>query len=51
MNEEISFLDIAKIIHEAMTNHICINKPTLEQILESDQWARKYSRKKVDEWQ
>lgn len=51
LNEEISFLDISKIIHDAMINHICINKPTLEQILESDQWARKYSRKKVDECQ
>lgn len=48
LNRKILFTDIGEIIHDTMKNHICINEPTLEQILESDRWAREYSRKKVD---
>lgn len=48
LNRKILFTDIGEIIHDTMKNHICINEPTLEQILESDSWAREYSRKKVD---
>lgn len=46
---KISFLKIPRIIHEVMKTHICINKPSLEEILEADSWAREYSRKKVVE--
>lgn len=48
LKRTISFAKIAQIIHEAMANHICINRPSLEEILESDRWAREYSRKKVE---
>ena len=33
LNREIRFLDIPKIIHMVMEKHICINRPTLEDIL------------------
>ncbi len=46
LKEEISFLEIAQIIHEAMQAHICINRPSLDDILESDAWARIFSRKR-----
>jgi 1-deoxy-D-xylulose-5-phosphate reductoisomerase len=49
LNRSISFMDIPKIIHKVMEAHICINRPTLDQILESDKWARDYSRRKVEE--
>ena len=49
LKEKISFNKIPQIIHETMENHICISKPSLEEILESDKWAREYSRKKVCE--
>lgn len=47
LNGKISFLQIPNIIHEVMEMHICINKPSLEEILEADNWAREHSRKKV----
>ena len=50
LNRVIKFLDIPKIIHSVMKDHICISSPSLEEILESDEWARKYSREKVDEF-
>lgn len=50
LNKEISFMDIPRLIHDTMISHIDINKPTLEQILESDTWARGFSRKKVELW-
>ncbi|HHX59618.1 MAG TPA: 1-deoxy-D-xylulose-5-phosphate reductoisomerase [Epulopiscium sp.] len=50
LNRAISFMDIPKLIHDTMEAHICINKPSLTQILESDQWAREFSREKVDAW-
>ena len=48
LNGKITFTEIPKIIHTVMEEHICISSPTLEQILESDAWARTCSRKKVD---
>ncbi|NLI89199.1 MAG: 1-deoxy-D-xylulose-5-phosphate reductoisomerase [Epulopiscium sp.] len=51
LNRKISFMDIPKLIHDTMEAHISINKPTLNQILECDKWAREFSRKKVDLWQ
>lgn len=50
LDEEISFTTISKLIHDTMESHICINKPTLEEILASDKWAREFCRKKVDGW-
>ena len=50
LKEEITFLEIPKLIHDTMESHIYISKPTLDQILEADNWAREFSREKVDGW-
>lgn len=47
LERKIHFMQIPEIIHRVMDQHICINKPSLEQILESDRWAREYSREQV----
>ncbi len=47
LNKHFSFMQIPEIIHSVMDQHICINRPSLEQILESDRWAREYSREQV----
>ncbi len=47
LNKEISFLQIPEFIHRTMDKHICISKPSLEQILECDRWAREYCREQV----
>jgi len=47
LNKQIGFLQIPEIIHRVMEAHISISKPSLEQILECDQWARKYCREQV----
>lgn len=47
LNKQISFMQIPEIIHRVMDKHICINKPSLEQVLECDRWAREYSREQV----
>lgn len=47
LNKQIDFLQIPEIIHRVMDHHICISKPSLEEILESDRCAREYSRKQV----
>jgi len=41
LSGNIKFIHIPKIIHKIMEKHKLIKKPTLEQILESDEWARK----------
>ncbi len=38
--EKIKFLDIAESIAQVMAAHQSITKPTLEQIIAADQWAR-----------
>ncbi|SCG83412.1 1-deoxy-D-xylulose-5-phosphate reductoisomerase [Proteiniborus sp. DW1] len=40
LNNQIKFLEIPEIIHNTMTRHITINNPTLDDILDSDKWAR-----------
>lgn len=47
LNKQITFMQIPEIIHTVMDKHICINRPSLEQILECDRWAREYSREQV----
>ena len=37
---KISYLDIAMKIREVMDKHQLIEKPSLDQILEADSWAR-----------
>lgn len=50
LKEKISFIEIPKMIHAAMEAHICINKPSLDQVLGADEWTREFCRKKVDQW-
>ncbi|WP_352419637.1 1-deoxy-D-xylulose-5-phosphate reductoisomerase [Proteiniborus sp.] len=40
LNNKIGFLDIPEIIYKVMDKHIMIKTPTLDDILESDKWAR-----------
>lgn len=46
-NRKIAFLDIEKLVEEAMYAHEWVNNPSLEQLLEIDQWARDFVKKKV----
>jgi 1-deoxy-D-xylulose-5-phosphate reductoisomerase len=41
---KIGFLDIVRIVHDAMDAHSPIENPTLEQILKVDSWAREKAR-------
>ena len=43
LNGEIKFTDIPKIIEKTMSAHICKLNYTLEDIIEADIWARKFS--------
>ncbi|KAK4522826.1 hypothetical protein GAYE_PCTG30G0716 [Galdieria yellowstonensis] len=46
-NEEISYLEISKVIEYVMDRHengLFIEQPSLEDILDADQWARKTAR-------
>ncbi len=45
LNNKIKFYDIPKIISKVLKNHRFIKTPTLEQILESEIWARNFARK------
>lgn len=47
LKRQITFLQIPQIIHEVMTKHICINKPSLDEIIGIDEWARVMSRQEV----
>ena len=38
--KNLSFLGISKLVEEVMDRHDTITSPGLQQILESDQWAR-----------
>ncbi|MCD8028630.1 MAG: 1-deoxy-D-xylulose-5-phosphate reductoisomerase [Erysipelotrichaceae bacterium] len=46
-NKKIAFLDIEKLVEEAMYAHQWVENPTLDQLLEIDQWARDFVLKKV----
>ena len=41
LKNKIRFLDIPRIIYKTMNSHKTIKNPSLEEILEVDQWARK----------
>ena len=47
LNKQIGFMQIPELIHRVMEKHICISKPSLEEILECDRWARAYSREMI----
>lgn len=43
LKKRIAFLDIAKMIYNTVGKHTLVKNPSLEEILESDRWARKYT--------
>ena len=47
LSHKIRFLQIPKVIEATLTKHEKINKPTIDQILEIDQWAREFSKEVV----
>ena len=47
LKKQITFLQIPQIIHEVMARHICINRPSLDEIIGIDEWARVMSRQEV----
>lgn len=49
LNNKIRFLDIERLVEEAMNAHEWIDHPSLDQLLKIDQWARKYVLKRVGE--
>jgi 1-deoxy-D-xylulose-5-phosphate reductoisomerase len=40
LNHEIGFTDIARVVQETVEQHRSINRPSLEEILAADNWAR-----------
>jgi 1-deoxy-D-xylulose-5-phosphate reductoisomerase len=42
LNRDISFMDIPKRIRKTMNQHSVIQNPSLDDILQADQWARKF---------
>lgn len=48
LNEEIKYLDIARLIEEAMSRHKIVQQPTLEQILEAEREAHENVRSMVN---
>lgn len=49
LQNKIRFLDIERLVEEAMNAHQWIDCPSLDQLLEIDQWARQYVLKRVGE--
>lgn len=49
LNGRIRFLDIERLVEDAMRAHEWVDYPTLEQLLEIDQWARDFVLKRVGE--
>lgn len=49
LNRKICFLDIEKLVEEAMRAHQVVDNPSLDQLLEIDQWARKFVFERVGE--
>lgn len=49
LKKKIEFLDIEKYVEEAMRAHHWIDHPTLEQLIEIDQWARNFVKERVGE--
>ena len=49
LKKKIQFLDIERLVEETMRAHQWVEQPTLDQLLEIDQWARNYVLKRVGE--
>ena len=43
LSHHIGFLDIARLVEEALDHHQSISHPSLEEILVADSWAREYA--------
>lgn len=48
-NGQIEFLDIERLVEEAMNAHDWIENPSVQQLLDIDRWARDYVTKKIGE--
>jgi 1-deoxy-D-xylulose-5-phosphate reductoisomerase len=48
LENKISFTDIPEIIKKTMESHTVVHAPTLDDILEADQWARKEAMERVN---
>ncbi len=46
---KIEFLEIEELVEKAMNAHEVVKDPTLDQLLEIDQWARNYVLKEIGE--
>ena len=40
LSQRISFIDIAKLVEQALEEHQVVAQPTLEEIMAADAWAR-----------
>ncbi len=48
LKETIGFTDIVKVTEETVSHHRKKESPSLEDILEADQWARNIAQKAVE---
>ncbi len=44
---KIKFLDIERLVEEAMDNHQVVDNPSLEELIEIDRWARNFVKERV----
>lgn len=49
LNGKIKFLQIEELVEEAMNHHQLIENPSIDQLLDIDQWARNFVLKKIGE--
>jgi len=47
LNRRVAFIDIANVVEQTMNEHAVVLDPRLEDILESDQWARKNAQEAI----
>lgn len=50
LKKEISYMDIEKIIDRCMQEHTLIDHPSLEDILETEQWVYRLIEEKAGDW-
>jgi 1-deoxy-D-xylulose-5-phosphate reductoisomerase len=49
LSEKIPFCDISQVVESTMEKHQSIDKPSLEDVLEADRWAREYAQHVVSQ--
>ncbi|MBI4574889.1 MAG: 1-deoxy-D-xylulose-5-phosphate reductoisomerase [Planctomycetes bacterium] len=49
LDGRISFLDISRVVAEVLGDHVVVEKPGLEDVLEADGWARLATRRRMAE--